>query len=66
MVFSLAEKLGTKAWFIQSEKMYYQDHHTYYQNIRKLDLEYPELNYDKALPFLLMLPKAVIGIKKQN
>jgi len=62
----LAKKLGTKAWFIQSEKMYYQDHHTYYQNIRKLDLEYPELNYDKALPFLLMLPKAVIGIKKQN
>lgn len=53
----LAEKLGSKAWFIQSEKMYYQQHQTYYRNIRALGLEYDELNFDKALPFLLMLPK---------
>jgi Fic family protein len=52
----LAQKLGSKAWFIQSEKNYYQHHHTYYSNLRLLGLEYPELNYTKAMPFLLMLP----------
>ncbi|HAD11288.1 MAG TPA: hypothetical protein DCF33_02500 [Saprospirales bacterium] len=55
----LAQKLGPKAWFIQSEKMYYQHHQTYYQNIRLLGLEYPVLDYNQALPFLLMLPKAL-------
>lgn len=55
----LAEQLGSKAWFIQSEKMYYQEHHTYYRNIRALGMEYPELNYENALPFLLMLPESV-------
>lgn len=55
----LAEKLGSKAWYIQSEKMYYQQHQTYYQNLRALGLEYPELNYENALPFILMLPKCL-------
>lgn len=41
----LAEKLGDKAWFIQSEKMYYDQHQTYYSNIRLLGLEYPTLDY---------------------
>jgi Fic family protein len=55
----LAQKLGDKAWFIQSEKHYYQLHQTYYNNIRILGLEYQELDYSKALPFLLMLPDAI-------
>ena len=55
----VAEKLGAKAWFIQSEKYYYTYHQTYYNNIRKLGLEYPDLDYTKALEFLLMLPKSV-------
>ncbi|MFT3947896.1 MAG: Fic family protein [Agriterribacter sp.] len=55
----LAQKLGDKAWFLQSEKMYYNQHNTYYKNIRLLGLEYPELDYKQALPFLLMLPTAV-------
>ena len=55
----LAQKLGEKAWLAQSEKMYYQQHAGYYNNIRMLGLEYPELDYSKALPFLLMLPDAV-------
>ena len=55
----IAEKLGTKAWFIQSEKHYYMHHQTYYKNIRLLGLEYPLLNYAKALPFALMLPEAL-------
>ena len=57
----LAEKLGQKAWFISSEKMYYQHHHKYYQNIRALGLEYEHLDYGKALPFLLMLPSTIIS-----
>lgn len=52
----LAQKLGEKAWFVQSEKMYYQHHQAYYHNIRLLGLEYPELDFTQASPFLLMLP----------
>lgn len=55
----LAEKLGEKAWLIQSEKNYYLHHQTYYQNIRLLRLEYETLDYSKALPFLLMLPSCL-------
>jgi len=55
----LAEKLGNKAWFVQSEKMYYQQHAHYYQNIRLLGLEYESLHYEQALPFALMLPRAL-------
>jgi Fic family protein len=55
----LAQKLGLKAWFIQSEKHYYNYHKTYYTNIRKLGLEYQELDYAQVLPFLQMLPEAL-------
>jgi len=55
----LAEKLGEKAWLIQSEKNYYLHHQTYYKNIRLLGLEYEELDYSKALPFLMMLPQSL-------
>jgi len=55
----LAQHLGKKAWFVQSEKNYYQHHKVYYQNIRLLGLEYPLLDYSKAIPFLLMLPHSL-------
>lgn len=55
----LAQKLGDKAWFVQSEKYYYDHHQTYYKNIRVMGLEYELLDYDKALPFLLMLGEAL-------
>lgn len=55
----LSEKLGEKAWFIQSEKYYYERHADYYKNIRLLGLEYTELDYSKALPFLLMLSNSL-------
>lgn len=55
----LAEKLGAKAWFIQSEKMYYNHHQVYYQNLRRLGLEYEQLEFNNALPFLLMLPSSM-------
>ena len=55
----IAEKLGEKAWFLQSEKSYYNQHALYYSNLRKLGLEYEELDYNQALPFLLMLPNCL-------
>lgn len=55
----IAQKLGDNAWFIQSERNYYNQHQTYYDNIRRLGLEYDELNYSEALPFLQMLPNAI-------
>lgn len=55
----LANKLGEKAWFVQSEKNYYFHHDLYYQNIRLLGLEYPALEYAKALPFPMMLPQSL-------
>ena len=55
----VAQKLGAKAWFIQSEKNYYEHHQTYYDNIRFLGFEYEKLDYSKALPFLLMLAEAI-------
>lgn len=58
----LAEKLGEKAWFLQSEKMYYNKHQLYYQNIRQLGIEYDNLVWSKALDFLLMLPKSLENI----
>lgn len=51
----LAQKLGDKAWYMESEKYYYQRHQLYYKNIRLLGLEYELLNYNEALPFLQML-----------
>lgn len=55
----MAQKLGDKAWFVDSERHYYNQHQTYYKNIRLLGIEYPDLDYTKALPFLLMLPNSI-------
>lgn len=55
----LAEKLGDKAWFVTSERNYFEQHQTYYSHLRALGQEYPVLDYGKALPFLLMLPQSI-------
>lgn len=55
----IAQHLGINAWFLQSEKNYYKYHQLYYTNLRALGLEYPDLNYSKALPFLLILPNSL-------
>ena len=55
----LAEKLGERAWYIQSEKYYYENVNDYYKNLSRLGLFYDSLNYEKALPFLLMLPNSL-------
>jgi len=55
----IAQKAGSNAWLLRSEQYYYSHHATYYNNIRALGLEYPELDYSKALPFLLMIPASL-------
>ncbi len=56
----IAEHLGENAWYLQSEKNYYLEHQTYYQHLRKLGMEYTDLDYSQALPFLLLLPKSLL------
>ncbi len=55
----LAEKLGERAWYVQSEKYYYKNVDSYYKNLSRLGLFYEGLDYEKSIPFLLMLPKSL-------
>ena len=55
----MTEKLGEKAWYIGSEFYYYNNLKEYYGNLEKVGIYYERLEYEKALPFLLMLPKAI-------
>ena len=50
----LLEQLGKKATAIALEKNYFFHKNDYYNNIKKLGLDYEQLNYSKALDFLLM------------
>jgi len=54
----IAVKLGDHFWKIPSEK-YYRDHRNdYYEHIN-LGINYYELDYDRCLPFLTMLPECL-------
>lgn len=55
----LAQKIGEIAWGIQSEKYYKEHQSEYYDNIN-LGVNYYELDYDRCIPFLLMLVSSVI------
>jgi Fic family protein len=57
----LAKKLGENAWCITSEKNYWDNRPAYYKNLQ-LGVNYYEVNYDKCLPFLLMLPNSLVGL----
>ncbi len=50
----LIEKIGEKATAIPLEKNYYTKMNNYYANIKKIGLEYENLDYTKSLDFLLM------------
>lgn len=52
----IAQKLGSKAWYLQSELKYYNNVTAYYKNLNRLGVFYEELDYTKAMPFLLLLP----------
>jgi Fic family protein len=59
----LTEKIGQKANLVQLEKNYFKKLNEYYSNIRKIGLEYEDLDYSKSLDFLLM---TVNGIDEQD
>jgi len=54
----LVSKLGKSAWSINSEKYYWDNRPGYYQNI-SLGYNYYALFWERCIPFLLMLPKAI-------
>ncbi|MDN3581751.1 Fic family protein [Mucilaginibacter flavus] len=56
----IAQKLGVQAWYLQSELNYYTHVNQYYKNLNSLGVFYEHLDYQKALPFLLMLPQALV------
>ena len=55
----LIEKIGQKAISVQLEKNYFKRLRDYYSNIRKIGLEYEDLDYSKSLDFLLMTIKGI-------
>lgn len=57
----LSKDIGEIVWKISSEEYYWNNRPTYYENIN-LGVNYYELDHDKCLPFLLMLPKAVNAV----
>ena len=50
----LKEFLGRKAFAVQLEKNYYKNLQNYYKNLKKIGIEYLDLDYNKSLDFLLM------------
>lgn len=54
----VAEAINGRAWKLQSEKYYKEHLADYYKNIN-LGVNYYELDYDKCMPFLLMLPRSL-------
>jgi Fic family protein len=59
----LKEKINDKAVSVPLERNYYQNLKDYYSNIKKLGLEYIELDYSKAMDFLLM---TVNSLRKES
>ena len=56
----LAKMLGENAWCIISEKNYWDNRPTYYKNLQ-IGVNYYEVKYEKSVPFLLMLPNALLN-----
>jgi len=55
----LIEKIGEDAGSVQLEKNYFLKLEEYYSNIKKLGLEYEELDYGQSLDFLLMTASGI-------
>jgi Fic family protein len=56
----LIEKIGQKATAVQLERNYYRKIKEYYSNIKKLGLEYEDLDYNKSLEFLMMTVSGIL------
>ncbi len=56
----LSKMLGDNAWFITSEKNYWDNRSTYYKNLQ-IGANYYEIKYERSIPFLLMLPNSLVN-----
>jgi Fic family protein len=56
----LAKILGNDVWCINSEKNYWDNRPTYYKNLQ-FGVNYYEVKYEQSIPFLLMLPDALLN-----
>ena len=54
----LSHFIKEKVWTIESEKYYFENRAEYYENL-SIGFDYESCDFTKALPFLLMLPKAL-------
>lgn len=54
----LAEKLGSVAWRIQSEKLYYKRKRSYYSRLH-FRTDYETIDYGRGVDFLTLLPMAL-------
>ncbi|EKB57419.1 Fic family protein [Bergeyella zoohelcum] len=54
----LAKKMGEKFWQISAEKYYKTHQSEYYKNLN-IGMDYYALDYEKSLPFLMMLPQSL-------
>lgn len=59
----MAHHLGAVVWSIPSEANYYSRRSAYYENL-KIGNSYETVNYERSLPFLLMLPSSFSLSKK--
>ena len=59
----IAEKLGNEFWKIPSEEFYKNNQAEYYSAI-DLGVNFYEIDYDKSLAFLKLLPNCLIQGKK--
>ncbi|MEO8568226.1 MAG: Fic family protein [Ginsengibacter sp.] len=55
----LSAMLGETAWYIQSEKYYYEHVNDYYKNLNRLGMFYEKLDYANADKFLQMLTNSL-------
>ncbi len=55
----LASTSSETAWYIQSEKYYYENVNDYYKNLNRLGMFYGKLDYSKADTFFQMQPSAM-------
>jgi Fic family protein len=56
----LATLIGERAWLVESEKYYWEHRSEYYKKIN-LGVNYYELDYSRCIPFLHMLPAALVS-----
>lgn len=54
----LSNFIGDKAWMIESEKNYFENRELYYKNL-SISFDYESSDFQKSVPFLLMLPNAL-------